>query len=207
MTLIGKPRGEYAKTARRREELLQAGMEVFSENGYRSGSIREIADRVGLSQAGLLHHFSNKHELLAAVLARRDEISNEMIRVESPDGPQVLTGIEMLRAIAQIFASNASTRGLVSLFTMLSAEATASDHVAHDYFLQRYATIRSQIEQAFREVEADGLLRPDVDPARAARMVVAVMDGLQVQWLLDEEAVDMAADLSAYIQSLLVAEL
>ena len=57
MTVSGKPRGSYAKTAARRREILEAGIEVFSANGFRSGSIRDIAERVGMSQAGLLHHF------------------------------------------------------------------------------------------------------------------------------------------------------
>jgi ubiquinone biosynthesis protein COQ9 len=64
----GKRRGPYAKTEEKRRVILDAALEVFAKSGYRSGSIRDIADRVGMSEAGLLHHFPNKSALLAAVL-------------------------------------------------------------------------------------------------------------------------------------------
>ena len=43
---------------------MAAALEVFSEAGYHKGSIRDVAERVGLSQAGLLHHYPSKHLLL-----------------------------------------------------------------------------------------------------------------------------------------------
>ena len=50
-------RGEYAKSAQRRQQIVDAAVEVFSLAGYRKGSLRDVADKVGLCQAGLLHHF------------------------------------------------------------------------------------------------------------------------------------------------------
>ena len=66
-------RGEYAKSAGRRQEIVAAALEVFSEAGYHKGSIRDVADRAGLSQAGVLHHYPSKTLLLQAVLDWRDE--------------------------------------------------------------------------------------------------------------------------------------
>ena len=42
--------------------------------GYRRTSVRELADAVGLSQAGLLHYFSSKEELFQEILRKRDEV-------------------------------------------------------------------------------------------------------------------------------------
>ncbi len=56
-TVARKPRGQYGKTAARRQEIVDAAVEVFGTMGYNKGSLREVADRVGMSQAGLLHHF------------------------------------------------------------------------------------------------------------------------------------------------------
>ena len=44
-------RGIYAKTPERRAEILDAALEVFADAGFRSGSLREIADKAGMSQA------------------------------------------------------------------------------------------------------------------------------------------------------------
>jgi AcrR family transcriptional regulator len=201
MTTTGKPRGTYAKTAGRRREILEAGIEVFSAGGFRSGSIREIAERVGMSQAGLLHHFANKNELLAAVLELRDDKSREYTDGSEDDG------LETIRGLISLVEYNASVPGLVELHTTLSAEATAPDHPAHDYFVQRYAWVSSFITTAFERVRDAGQLASGVDPAGAARGMIALMDGLQVQWLLDRTSVDMAEETRQYVRRLITVEL
>lgn len=201
MTLTGKPRGTYAKTAGRRREILEAGIEVFSSNGFRSGSIREIAERVGMSQAGLLHHFSNKNELLAGVLELRDDESRRISNLDSPDG------LEHLRGLVNVVAYNASVPGLVELHCILSAEATSPDHPAHAYFVDRYRWVVGFTTRSFEQVRAAGQLAPGVDPASAARSLVALMDGLQVQWLLDRDAIDMADETRRYLSTLLTVPL
>src|SRR3954452_23727003 len=67
-----KARGPYAKTAARRADIVRAARDSFAEHGYVQSSLRGIAERAGITHTGLLHHFSTKDELLAAVLAQRD---------------------------------------------------------------------------------------------------------------------------------------
>ncbi|WP_102194631.1 TetR/AcrR family transcriptional regulator [Microbacterium aurantiacum] len=189
-------RGEYAKTRERRKAILDAALEVFAEGGYRSGSLREIAQRVGISEAGLLHHFSNKVALLEAVLDHRDDRSREMVPLGTDDGAATLRGLVRLAAY------NASVPGVVELYCTLSAEATSADHPAHDYFVRRYAFTRTNVELAFANLEAEGRLRPGMTPYRGAVILIAMMDGLQVQWLLDRSAVDMAEELRVLISGI-----
>ncbi len=185
-------RGHYRKTAARQQEILDAALAVFGRSGYRSGSIREIAEAVGMSQAGLLHHFESKDALLTAVLRHRDERSRPLF--------SHARGIEFL--VSTVEAFRVTERGTAELYCVLSAEATAPGHPAHDYFTERYNWLRSVLTDAFERMASAGQLRAGVEPAAAARSTVAVMDGLQLQWLLDPASVDMAADLSAYFRSL-----
>ena len=202
MTVTGKPRGTYAKTAARRREILEAGIEVFSSNGFRSGSIREIAERVGMSQAGLLHHFSNKNELLAGVLELRDDQSRFISNLDGPVG-----GLEHIRGLVKVVEYNSSVPGLVELHCILSAEATSPDHPAHSYFVNRYKYVVGFTTESFESALAAGQLVAGVDPASAARSLVALMDGLQVQWLLDKNSIDMVDETRRYVQSLLTVPL
>src|ERR1700710_530277 len=103
MATTGKVRGSYAKPPARGREILEAGIDVFSAAGFRSGSIREIAERVGMSQAGLLHHFSNKSELLAAVLQLRDDRSAEVVPIDDEHA-----GIETIRGCVSLIDYNAT---------------------------------------------------------------------------------------------------
>ncbi|RZI92125.1 MAG: TetR/AcrR family transcriptional regulator, partial [Microbacterium sp.] len=66
------PRGPYAKTAERRREIIDSATAVFSEHGYRGGSLRQIAKELDLSLTTLMHHFPTKTALLSAVLQQED---------------------------------------------------------------------------------------------------------------------------------------
>lgn len=199
---IRKPRGAYAKTAARRREILEAGMDVFATNGFRSGSIREIAEVVGISQAGLLHHFSNKNELLAGVLELRDDRASEYVDTNAAGS------IETVRGFVRLIEYNAREKpGLVELHCVLSAEATSPEHPAHGYFVRRYAWVLSTLTDAFTSMRDAGQLVADIDPASAARGMIAMSDGLQVQWLLNRDAVDMAEEMRNYLRPLLTVAL
>jgi AcrR family transcriptional regulator len=162
---------------------------LFGEVGYRSASLREIAARCGISHPGLLHHFPSKELLLRAVLERRDEVDAE--RFVLAEGG----GVQRLERLVQLIARNADVPGIVELYATLSAEASAPDHPAHGYFVQRYERTRAELAETFAAVRDEGRLAPGLDPAELAISTIAVADGLQVQWLLDRTSVDMAASL------------
>ena len=117
------------------------------------------------------------------------------------------TRVAVLRHLVKSAKNNAGKRGLVELFANLSVEATAPDHPAHDYFVERYAALKATVTRAFADLQLEGALRPGVVPDVAAAQLVAAMDGLQVQWLLDPESVDMAAALEALVSALIVESL
>ncbi len=194
-------RGPYMKSEHTRRAILDAALEVFAESGFRSGSLRQVADRVGISEAGILHHFDSKKALLAEVLRRRDDQS----AAEYPEGwPDPETA---LRALLATVETNVSTPGVVELFCTLAAEATAASHPAHAYFVARYDRTRASIEEVFAAMRDRGMLRESVDPATASRTVIAILDGAQLQWLLDRDSVDMVALLRSYLTTICDIEL
>jgi AcrR family transcriptional regulator len=180
----------YAKGRATRQDILDQATALFGEAGYRGTSLREIAARCGLSHPGLLHHFPTKELLLLAVLERREEVDREGLA----------TGAGLLCGLVDLVGRNAERRGIVELFTVLSAEATAADHPAHGWFADRYRRIVAELEAAYAEARAAGDLHPDVEPATAARQLVALMDGLQIQWLLGDPEIDMAAAVAAHLR-------
>ena len=105
-----------------------------------------------------------------------------------------------LQSLVNVARKNSDSRGLVELFATLSAESTAPDHPAHEYFVERYDRVVSEISQHFVELVEDGAARPGLDPVTAGRQWVALMDGLQIQWLLNE-ATDMAGVLDAHLKA------
>ncbi|MFI7133576.1 TetR/AcrR family transcriptional regulator [Nonomuraea sp. NPDC050153] len=188
----------YAKGRARRQEILRAAFRAFAEQGFRATSMREIAEMVGLSQAGLLHHFSSKDELLEEVLRLRDEEQTAFIeRFFQEDS------VDELDYLVRLVEANSRQAGLVRLYTVLSGESVSPGHPARPYFLERYAETRGRVEGHLRDARDQGRIDAGADLAAAASTIIAVMDGLQVQWLLDPAAVDMRSAFRTFLDSYL----
>ncbi|MDQ0793833.1 TetR/AcrR family transcriptional regulator [Streptomyces sp. B1I3] len=199
--MAAEARRGYAKGRARRREILDQAMALFGEAGYRGASLRTIASRCGISHPGLLHHFPTKESLLLAVLEHRDEVDGEWLSLGGT------SGVGRLRRYAELAALNATRRGIVELFSVVSTEATAADHPAHAYFVRRYRDSVSGAELAYAQALADGALRAGVAPDAAGQQLIALMDGLQVQWLLGGGVTDMAGVLRAHVQAQLTVPL
>jgi AcrR family transcriptional regulator len=175
----------------RREQILQEATRLFSTYGFRGTSLSLIADAVGLTEPGLLHYFPSKVKLLQGVLEYRERKDVEkyahMIDPENVD----LAGV--MEALEDLVSENAKIPDLIRLFTVLVGESIREDHPSHDFFVDRYARVRQEFVEVFARLSETAQLEPDRDPAQLASIVIAVMDGLQIQWLLDPENADMAA--------------
>jgi AcrR family transcriptional regulator len=189
-----------ARGDRSRAAILKAAISVFAENGYRGASIAAVANAAGTSQAGLLHHFPSKERLLLALLDHRYHEDGALLnRTLTQEG---LGAIDALEALVE---HNESSRELVQLFTVLVGESVAADHPAREYYVERYAKVRARLLRSLRQGQQSGEIRADVDLEALVPVIVAAMDGLQIQWLLDPE-VDMEASFSV-LADLLTAQL
>lgn len=186
-----KTRGPYAKGIARRAEILRAALQVFAEQGDRGTSLKEIADRVGLSEAGVLHYFGSREGLLLAVLAQRDE-NSVAAAIDRHRG-------HALGALAEIARENVREPGLVRLYASLSMSATDPGHPLQTRFAERYAATRRLVAENLRTLQAQGRVRADLDAEAVAALAIAALDGLQIQWLYDED-VDMAAAMETLVR-------
>ncbi|QIG39325.1 TetR/AcrR family transcriptional regulator [Microbacterium sp. 4R-513] len=190
-------RGSYAKGVAKREEILERALEVIAREGYRGASVKELADAVGLSQAGLLHYFDSKEELFTEILRKRDELDSRQFGGET----QAVTPEGLREGFIGIIRHNAEVPGLVQLFSRMAVDAADPEHPAHKYFLERGGSLRTTFVEVLRTQQADGELTDRIDPEALARVFQAVADGLQLQWMQDP-SIDMAATVSALFDAL-----
>lgn len=182
-----------ASHADRRRAILEAALEVFAERGYQGATIAIVAERVGLSQQGVLHYFPNKQTLLANVLALRDQSDLDVLLATAQGHATTLD------FLAELVERNAERPGIVQSFTVLAAESVTEDHPARDYFVERYAQARERLT-ALLERDLGGQPPRGVSPGDAAVLLIAVLDGLQQQWLLSPDDIDMPALLRKFLQ-------
>ncbi|MDF2560899.1 MAG: TetR family transcriptional regulator [Microbacterium sp.] len=173
-------------TLAKREQILKAAVEIFGNKGSTNGTLADVADQVGITHAGVLHHFGSKQKLLLEVLSYRDQTDvAELAEKHIPGGPELF-----LHLVRTAYA-NERRPGIVQAYTVLSSESVTDDHPGREYFEDRYTTLRREVTAAFHELCAqEGVTDPDTI-ADAAAAILAVMDGLQLQWLLHPGTVEL----------------
>jgi AcrR family transcriptional regulator len=184
------PKGE-----KRREELLDAALQVFSLEGYTGASMAQVAGIVGISVAGLLHHFPSKVSLLMGVLERRDAISQKI--ADEVRGDNTLTGL--LGSLRAINRSNATAPGVVRAFTILNAESLLANQPAWEWFQNRYQMIHGRLVGQFQELVDAGEVLPQLNISGLVEEILAMMDGLQIQWLRFPERFDLVKRFDDYM--------
>jgi AcrR family transcriptional regulator len=188
------PRGPYAAGREAQRSIVDAARIVFAERGFRAGSLREVGERAGVSAANVVHHFGSKEGLLFAVLEARDERN-------AAELPELFEHGELVRGLRALVRANSRERDLIRLYTILGTEATDPAHPAHEYFRSRYADIRGYLASGIEQARRTGAFPAGPDAREVAASLLAVMDGLQTQWLLDE-TFDMATAFDAHLVSL-----
>lgn len=184
----------------RRARIAESAIELFARDGYHGTSLRDIAERSGISKSTLLHHIGSKDELLTAVLRLRDRLTI------TDDEVAPLS----LRARLLNFADTADRLaqrgpGLIELYAVLSCEGVTAGHPAHDFFARRFHEGRRYLVSLFRGLRDEGSLRPDRDPRHEAAWLMATWDGLQMQWLYDP-TIDVGDHLREHFRDLLMPE-
>ncbi|AXK44220.1 TetR/AcrR family transcriptional regulator [Brachybacterium saurashtrense] len=189
----GRPRGQDSAVVR--EAALVAAMELIARQGFAATSMSQVAHAAGISPSGLAHHFRSKQALLGAVLARRDELD------AVPPRPDEDEPWRAYRELVDLARHNMDNRQIVALFMTMVGEAVAPEHPAHEWMLRHYRDVLAQLTAQVRTDQEAGRVREDAPAERIARETIALMDGLQVQWLLDPE-VDMSRAMAEHLADL-----
>lgn len=165
-------------------QLVAEATALISQYGYYRFSIAALAERCGLTRAGVLHHVGSKEQLLIDILSSRDQSAAVPLLASAVDD-----AIPVRAALDEVVRRNLQQREIVRLYAVLSAESMDPAHPAHPYFLTRQ-------QRSITELTAI-LGGPARAGEEAAVRVLAFLDGLQTLWLRDE-TIDFWAQWTAF---------
>jgi AcrR family transcriptional regulator len=174
-------RTRQARGRRRRQQILDSAVELFAAKGYRSTGILTLAERIGLSDTGLLYYFGTKERLLHEVVAERP-------RAHFPVSSGELT-LAHLRNLGRRYVYE---RTITRLYIVLAGESIESDDVLHEFFVSLYRRGVDAIRAVLERDRSRGAIRDDVDLTQVAREVLALELGSELMWLMDPASIDMA---------------
>ncbi|MFE4833674.1 TetR/AcrR family transcriptional regulator [Arthrobacter sp. NPDC056691] len=192
--------GSYEVGRAKRAEILDAATRLFAASGYHRVPLSQVAADVGLSESGLLHHFRSKRHLLLAVAERRLEQTAlwwSSVQTDGSDDPH-----ELFRSMVESTRRIVAEPGLIELFVLVSAEAADPATPAHQLYGKWYERAVDETAQVLARGVESGYFRPDTDAQAVAREIIAVSDGLQLQWVLSGGKLDLVGGIRDYARRL-----
>ncbi|MCH4160485.1 MAG: TetR/AcrR family transcriptional regulator [Bifidobacterium sp.] len=189
-------RGPYAKGKARRKEILKAALSIVAKEGFDQTTLSKISKAVGISDVAVLHYFGTMDDLLVEVLKQRDTDDMAAATSSLPDMVSQMIQLiahpeQSIKQVMQIVRRNSQTPGLVELYAHMSVRASDPTSPAYRYFKQRGKVERYVVGSAAKKVIDKEHLDTELSPEEMARVMQALLDGLQIQWLIDRD-IDMA---------------
>jgi AcrR family transcriptional regulator len=177
-----------ARGVRRRAEILEAARAAFVADGYRGATMAAVAVRAGVTHAGLLYHFATKEDLLEAVLADESGRQTGLLDAAGSAGAGGSAGAadadpgrpDTLDRLRALVVRNEAEPEWARRFSMLLGEAVSPDHPVRARMAERYDTVSAGLAERLRALGGDV---PAAERESIARLLLAVMDGLQYQSL------------------------
>lgn len=173
------PRGPYSNGIARRQQIVEEAVTAFGRLGYNGASLRQIAERVGVSPAAINRHFASKEDLLAEVLLYWER-QTAALHEPGDDGLAYWAGY---RAVMEYHEEH---RGLLALFLTVSAEATDEGYPGRDFIQKRYQRSVTELSYHLHVASVRGETAPMTDhqTLMEARDFIAFADGIELQFLL-----------------------
>lgn len=156
----------------RRKEILTAAGRCFVQQGFHATSMKDICAAVGMSAGTLYHYYASKAEIIEGIIAEERKMTDGLLTglAQSQDFIEAL-----FSAFDAIFAS------ITSDDLVLHAEVSAEilrQPALRDATRNAEQTSRAALAGAIARAQAAGEVDHRLDPAWAAVLVSALIDGL-----------------------------
>ncbi|HEX9642347.1 MAG TPA: TetR/AcrR family transcriptional regulator [Candidatus Krumholzibacteria bacterium] len=175
------------RTLETRQLILDAAYTVFARRGYGGAAVDEIVAEAGLSKGAFYHHFPSKEAVFQALLAARARRCTEAMAAAIVTGSSVADNVRsVLRAGWKIVTDDPMWANIQMEFWV---QATREDW-ARQAMSDSLRQCRQFLADAFTAAQERGTVRAQFDPEAAARLVIALSDGVVVQWQIQPDEVD-----------------
>lgn len=162
----------------RRQQIVEAAIDLFSRKGFRGTTTREIAEAAGISEAMIFKHFATKQELYSAIIEAKSETEELLASAakaaarKDDQGVFRSVGLKMME----------QTERDPSLMRLLLFSALEGHELSDIFFESRVKRLHEFLSSYIRTRIEDGGLRP-VDSLVAARGFI----GMTIHYLLIHE--------------------
>lgn len=172
--------------AERKDQIVRATVECISKFGYHNFSMQDVARTAGVSKGIIHYYFLNKDELMMSVL---DKVAGDIEQVLQADMANIQDPFQKLEVFVNVcFDVVRSTREYYQVNMDFWTQINQKDEV-RKVIAQHYAKFRETAAEVVRQgLQAKRFKK--VDPSQYGSYIIAVIDGLSLQWLFDNQVFD-----------------
>ena len=164
---------------------LDRAMDLFWRQGYHATSLSDLTDHLGIARASLYGTFGSKHELYLQALRRYVATRNpHPIEILEAPGP-VLPAI---RTLIENSAAPPAPEPGGCLMTNAAAECDPDDSAVMGLLTDNWDEFEAAITRALTRARDQGEIAADADPRPLARLLLVLMQGLQLLNRCDDQA-------------------
>jgi AcrR family transcriptional regulator len=157
---------DVSVASQRRAQIMRAVMSCIADDGLEKTTMRNVAERSGVSTGTIAYYFKSKKEMVDAALLEASQRYMEVWYAQRGSGPWSLDHL-----VERFLATDNTDAGFV--LQMIEVGLHNSElRNTHQEFVDAG---RYKIEEALRQGVAAGRVRPDVDPKLAAAMLHGVL--------------------------------
>ncbi|MFF3216035.1 ScbR family autoregulator-binding transcription factor [Streptomyces sp. NPDC002886] len=161
---------KQARAARTREALVRSAAEIFDRDGFSVASLTAISSLAGVSNGALHFHFASKAALADAV---EEEALTRLLGVADAELPPGASRVQFL-----VDVTFGLTRALSSDVVLRAGFGLSGEACRHRR-VDLYGRWYEWVEEAVRQAEAAGELRPEVSAQGVVTSVVAATVGFE----------------------------
>jgi AcrR family transcriptional regulator len=156
------------------DAVLNAAVRLFNEHGYDATSMFDIAEALGITKSSVYHHINGKEHLLQMAVDRAvDGLFEAAEDVKSLDGPAIDRLEQLIRRSVFVLDERFE---FVTLLLRVRGNTAVEQHA-----LARRRDFDGIVTDLVKQAQAEGSVRPDVDPATAARLLFGMVNSL-TEW-------------------------
>ncbi|GAA2482324.1 TetR/AcrR family transcriptional regulator [Winogradskya humida] len=157
------------------QAVLDAAVELFNERGYDATSMDDVARRLEITKSSIYHHVRGKQELLRMAIDHAlDGLDDAMTQVRGLDDSTALERLETLIRLSVLVLA-----GRLPYVTLL-LRVRGNSEVELDALTRRRA-FDHEVTALVKAAQTEGGIRPDIDPATAARVLFGMVNSL-AEW-------------------------
>ena len=161
------------------DAVLNAAVRLFNAHGYDATSMFDIAESLGITKSSVYHHISGKEQLLQMAMDRAlDGLFEAAGEVRTLDLPALDRLERLIRRSVLVLAERLE---FVTVLLRVRGNTAVEQHA-----LARRREFDTVVTDLVRQAQAEGGVRPDVDPATAARLLLGMVNSL-TEWYRPRE--------------------